>query len=466
MRRRHRRSLPRVLVPVALAVAATACAVEGLDRGGPAVGATTAAAAGEPVLAAARLPSAGARQAADEQLGLSLDGVLAAPPAGGWQSCAEVDDGGVTVYVRNGATGLLPASNLKLLTAQAALARLGADATFTTVAAAARPAARGVIDGPLYLVGGGDPLLSTDGYRASQHEWTESAEPVTRLAALADAVKAAGVTRVGGVTGDDSHFDAQRTVPTWSSSYLASGEVARVSALEVDGGTVVDGSRRVPASDPALSAAGALATLLRQRGITVAGPVRHAPAPAGAVTVAAVHSPPLPTVVGEMLRESDNLAAEMLTKAMGGGSWAAGIAAIHATLAAEGVPLAGVVQVDGSGLDRQDRVPCRTLAAILATGRLEPELPVAARCGTLVGRMVGQPGGQRVVAKTGSLSGVVALSGAVSPVTLPPQPCPPAGARAEPVTFTLLLNGTPTTALGEGVADRVADVVATYAGAA
>ena len=76
-----------------------------------------------------------------------------------------------------------------------------------------------------------------------------------------------------------------------------------------------------------------------------------------------------------------------------------------------------------------------TLAALVAGGRLEPEFPVAARCGTLVARLVGQPAGQRVVAKTGSLTGVVALSGAVSPAPLPPQPCPPAGATSGRVTY-------------------------------
>jgi D-alanyl-D-alanine carboxypeptidase/D-alanyl-D-alanine-endopeptidase (penicillin-binding protein 4) len=465
VRRRRRRSLPQVLLPLGLAAAATVCAVIGLDRPAPAAPAV-AAAPGQPVLSAARLPAAGAHLAADEQLGLSLDGVLGAPPAAGWQACAEVDDGGVAVYVHNGAAPLVPASNLKLLTADAALARLGAGATFTTSVAAASPPAKGVVDGPLYLVGGGDPLLATDGYRRSERAWTESAEPVTRLAALADAVKAAGVSRVGGVVGDDSRFDGERTVPSWQASYLADGEVGRVSALEVDGGTVVAGGRRVPAADPALSAASAFAALLRQRGIAVAGPVAHATAPKGAVTLAAVHSPPLTTVIGETLRESDNLAAEMLVKALGGGTWPGGVAAVHATLVAEGIPVQGVVQVDGSGLDRADRVPCASVAAVLATGRLEPELPVAARCGTLVGRMVGQPGAQRVIAKTGSLTGVVALSGAVSAAPLPPQPCPPAGASAEPVTFALLLNGTFTTAAGEGAADRVADVVATYAGAA
>jgi serine-type D-Ala-D-Ala carboxypeptidase/endopeptidase (penicillin-binding protein 4) len=465
VRRRHRSSLPRLAVPVALAIAAIACAVEGLDRPGPAL-VTASAAAGAPVLSAARLPSAAARLAADQRLGLSLDGVLGGAPAVGWQSCAQVDDGGVTVYARNGAAALVPASNLKLLTAEAALAKLGPAATFSTSAVAAQAPDKGVIAGPLYLVGGGDPLLATDGYRPSLRTWTESAEPITRLAALADAVKAAGVTRVDGVTGDDSRFDAQRTVPSWPGSYLSSGTVTRVGALEVDGGTVVAGGRRVPAADPALAAASAFASLLRQRGIAVTGGARHAAAPAGAVAVAAVQSPPLTTVIGETLRESDNLAAEMLVKGLGGGTWPNGIAAVHATLAAEGIPLDGVVQVDGSGLDRGARVPCRTVAAVLATGHLEPLLPVAARCGTLVGRMVGQPGAQRIVAKTGSLAGVVALSGAASAAPLPAQPCPPSGASAQPVTFVLLLNGTPSIAIGESVADRVADQVAIYAGGA
>jgi D-alanyl-D-alanine carboxypeptidase/D-alanyl-D-alanine-endopeptidase (penicillin-binding protein 4) len=169
-----------------------------------------------------------------------------------------------------------------------------------------------------------------------------------------------------------------------------------------------------------------------------------------------------------MLRESDNLAAEMLVKELGyrfggGGSWGAGTAVVHATLAAAGVPLDGVVQLDGSGLDRQDRVPCRTLAALVATGALEPSFPVAGRCGTLVGRMVGQPAAQRIVAKTGSLAGVSALSGAVGPAELPAQPCPPGGAAAETVTFSIVFNGLPSTSAGEAVEDRIADALASYA---
>jgi serine-type D-Ala-D-Ala carboxypeptidase/endopeptidase (penicillin-binding protein 4) len=381
----------------------------------------------------------------------------------------EVDDAGVPVYRHDAASPLIPASNLKLLTATAALDRLGPTSTFTTSAVAAGPARAGVVAGPLYLVGGGDPLLATDGYRATLHQWTESSEPITRLAALADAVAAAGVTRVtGGIVADDSRYDGTRTLASWAPSYLADGEIAPVGALIVDGGTVTVGRRRVPAPDPALSAGSAFKGLLTERGITVDGRVTRGTDPPGADRLAGIQSPPLATVVGEMLRESDNLAAEMLVKELGyrfggAGSWAAGTAVVHATLAAAGVPLDGVVQLDGSGLDRQDRVPCQTLAALVATGALEPSFPVAGRCGTLVGRMVGQPGAQRVVAKTGSLTGVSALSGAVGPAALPAQPCPPAGASAETVTFSVVFNGLTSTSAGEAVEDRIADALAAYA---
>ena len=415
------------------------------------------------------MPTVATRLAADVNLGAVVDGLLAAPAVAARPACVEVDDAGVPVYSRNASTALIPASNLKLLTATAALDRLGPASTFATEVAAAAPPRDGVVTGPLYLVGGGDALLATAGYRPSLREWTESREPITSLATLADAVAAAGVTRVtGGVRADDSRYDAARTVASWAPSYLATAQIAPVGALIVDGGTVASGGRRVAESDPAIGAATAFAGLLAERGIAVGAAVTRATAPAGAVRVASVQSPPVATVVGEMLRESDNLAAEMLVKELGyrfggAGSWAAGTAVVRSTLAAAGVPLDGVVQVDGSGLDRQDRVPCRTLAALVATGALEPEFPVAGRCGTLVGRMVGQPGDQRVVAKTGSLAGVSALSGAVGPAALAFQPCPPAGASAERVTFSIVFNGLPSTAAGEAVEDRIADALAGYA---
>jgi serine-type D-Ala-D-Ala carboxypeptidase/endopeptidase (penicillin-binding protein 4) len=89
-----------------------------------------------------------------------------------------------------------------------------------------------------------------------------------------------------------------------------------------------------------------------------------------------------------------------------------------------GLPTTGVRMVDCSGLSRLDRVPPRTLLAVLrlATGRL-PELqalvaglPVAGTSGTLSDRYRRPPaaaGAGVVRAKTGNLAGVDTLAGTV-----------------------------------------------------
>ena len=66
----------------------------------------------------------------------------------------------------------------------------------------------GVIDGDLFVVGGGDPLLQTTGDQPSQEDPNE---PYNDFAKLATAIKAAGITTIhGNVVGDESLFDTQR----------------------------------------------------------------------------------------------------------------------------------------------------------------------------------------------------------------------------------------------------------------
>ena len=83
-----------------------------------------------------------------------------------------------------------------------------------------------------------------------------------------------------------------------------------------------------------------------------------------------------------------------------------------------GVPLAGAVVYDGSGLSRQDRLDPDTLAAVLAPrgrpattpscARSSPACPVAGFTGSLDDRFAdADPQGRgRVRAKTGTLTGV------------------------------------------------------------
>jgi D-alanyl-D-alanine carboxypeptidase/D-alanyl-D-alanine-endopeptidase (penicillin-binding protein 4) len=143
-----------------------------------------------------------------------------------------------------------------------------------------------------------------------------------------------------------------------------------------------------------------------------------------------------------MVRESDNVSAEQLTKelgfdASGEGSTAAGVAVLRDVLASAGLPLEGVVLVDGSGLSRSNRLTCGVLAGLLGdvtTGSdLDASLAVAGRTGSLTERFLGTPLVGRLRAKTGSLNAVETLAGVVETDS----------GRA--LSFAYLLNGPGTT---------------------
>ncbi|HEV7525214.1 MAG TPA: D-alanyl-D-alanine carboxypeptidase, partial [Acidimicrobiia bacterium] len=107
------------------------------------------------------------------------------------RACVAVDSvGGSLVRIGSG-TALTPASTLKLLTATAAIDRLGPDRRFTT---------RAFTDGAdLVVVGGGDPLVATPEYIAFRHgEPRYQGAPFTPLTGLADAIVASGVHAISG----------------------------------------------------------------------------------------------------------------------------------------------------------------------------------------------------------------------------------------------------------------------------
>jgi D-alanyl-D-alanine carboxypeptidase/D-alanyl-D-alanine-endopeptidase (penicillin-binding protein 4) len=224
----------------------------------------------------------------------------------------------------------------------------------------------------------------------------------------------------GRVLGDGSRYDGIRYVPTWKPEYVAQGQSGPLAALAVNHGFTRLVPTPSPAPSPATHAADALAVLLKERGVRVAGSGEGV-APSGAVAVTGLESLPVGKIVDEMLQESDNTTAELLTKELGyrfggRGSTAAGTAVIRATLAtlAPGTSH-GVILHDGSGLDRADRATCSALTALLDTETARtsvlPSLPVAARSGTLAGRFIGTAAADRIRAKTGSLEDVAALSG-------------------------------------------------------
>lgn len=406
------------------------------------------------VLSVRRAPEVLSQTIADLHLEAALDSVIADPAAA--DSCLVVRQGDRTLYSRNPTRPLIPASNLKLLTATAALEALGPSTQFTTTAMADKPPSPdGTIAGPLYLIGGGDPLLETADYAAS---FKAQPQIHTAFEQLADSLVARGIKHIEGpVLGDESRLDTQRYVASWKPRYITDGEVGPLGALMVNDAFVQWKPKGVPAPQPAVHAAQVLTDLLKGRGVSIDGPPGQSRAPAGAATISELRSPSLTDVVAEMLKQSDNTTAELLTKEMGrragaGASTAAGVKAIRAKVAADGLPADQFAAVDGSGLDRSDRATCSLILGALARKpSLKDELPVAGKDGTLYDRFKASPAAGRLHAKTGSLDNVAALSGWVD------QP-----GSTPPLAFSFIANGFTKDAQGRALGDRLGDTLARY----
>jgi serine-type D-Ala-D-Ala carboxypeptidase/endopeptidase (penicillin-binding protein 4) len=307
----------------------------------------------------------------------------------------------------------MPASTLKLLTATAALEVLGPDHTFVT--RVVRPSRHAIT-----LVGGGDPFL------AGKQPTTGPASADASLQHLA-ALTARQLTQSGvnvvHLSYDASLFTGPQVDPYWPKTYIPEQVVSPISALWADQGVAPDGSHRV--ADPARAAAAEFATYLRHGGVRVAGPVAAHTAPVGARELAHVTSPPLATIVEQVLQISDNEGAEVLARQVGlavsgRGSFKGGVAGVRSTLLHLGIDLHGGRWYDGSGLSRRDRIDARTLIQVLqvASESAHPELravvtglPVAAFNGSLTYRFTGTSGRGWVRAKTGTLTGTSALAG-------------------------------------------------------
>lgn len=326
---------------------------------------------------------------------------------------------------------VIPASNQKLLIAAVALDVLGPDHTFVTELVGPPPV-DGVVPGSVYLVGGGDPVLRTADVPDPQRY---PAFNTTAIEPLVEQLLAAGITRIDGdVVGDGSRYDDEFRVPTWGEG-ITNYEAGPYDALLINDGMLYDRY----GLEPSRSAARVFLDIVLASGIQVTGTSSDGPRPADAVTLASVESAPLTEVLAELLHTSDNNTAEMLVKeigyvARGEGTRPAGLAVVQERLHRWGVPLEGHVVEDGSGLSRNNRSTCAALHAIVSAtpvaDQLGELLPVAGQEGTLTDQLVGTPAEGEMVAKTGTLTDVKALTG------LQPD------AAGDPVAFSVVLNGT------------------------
>lgn len=193
--------------------------------------------------------------------------------------------------------------------------------------------------------------------------------------------------------------------------------------------TVIQG-QSVSVEDPTRHAVNAMTAILREDNDTVteeASTLQNLKNPylyAKAHTVFTDSSSKLSDLVRHMNKESDNLYAECLFRTVakekgGQGSWTRGIEVMRRYLASIGIDTIPLQFTDGSGLSRMDYVTTdaivRLLRAMWNDSKLnEPfynSLPIAGVDGTFKNRLKGTPAEGNARGKSGSMTGVRALSG-------------------------------------------------------
>jgi D-alanyl-D-alanine carboxypeptidase/D-alanyl-D-alanine-endopeptidase (penicillin-binding protein 4) len=177
-------------------------------------------------------------------------------------------------------------------------------------------------------------------------------------------------------------------------------------------------------TQPDLWAGYNLRSFLQQRGIEVKGAVKTGVTPGNAKLVAEAEGKPIQDVLSDMNKFSNNYIAEMLTKNLAAaqnppGTIEKGMKVLREYMEKIGVPASQYELYNPSGLTRENKMTAQALWRVLndmrTQFRYQPEfvtsLPIAGVDGTLKKRMKGTSAERWVRAKTGFLTGVVALAG-------------------------------------------------------
>ncbi|GAA0798349.1 D-alanyl-D-alanine carboxypeptidase/D-alanyl-D-alanine endopeptidase [Spirilliplanes yamanashiensis] len=256
-----------------------------------------------------------------------------------------------------------------------------------------------------------------------------------------------------------------------SAETVGAGRTHGTNTIVVTGSVPLGGAATdaVSVENPTIYAATVFKAALAKHGVRVAKATQYKATPAAAKTVTTRTSPTLATLMTPFLKLSNNGHAEILLKTMGRkvsntGTWPAGLAAANAALAKLGVDTAVIRSVDGSGLSRRDWLTTGQIANLLVAAQSKvwfdgwyAALPIAGnpdriQGGTLRSRLTTGPAANNLRAKTGTLTGVNALSGYVTD----------AGGRR--LVFSMVVNNGLSNA--NGILDQVGDALARSGGPA
>ncbi len=424
---------------------------------------------------------------------------------------------GKILYEHNSRTLFHPASNMKLLTTAVALSRLGVNYRFKTILAldsAGVITSDSVLQGNLYVKGGGDPeleptdLLEMVDYLKSKpirriagdliaddsfldtvkfgQGWMWDDNPATYIPHLSALSLARNVTRLivtpGHQIGDTLHY---RFVPYSPEFGVQNTGVTCDTLVEYEltvdrdwtnqrNDFVISGSYPLGTGpkttwlnveNPTLFTVSVLYDLIKKAGIEIEGKYFRMAMPDSVDTLLIHRSAPLSQVVYNVNKVSDNLGAELILKTIGAelrgtpGSAQGGLSEIRSFLQEIGADSSTYRIVDGSGASHYDLVTADMLVEVLGhmyrNFKLQPEfvasLPIGGLDGTLRGRMKEGASFESLRAKTGTVSGVSTLSGYV------------ATADGEIMAFSMMIQnfvGSPSPY--RKLQDRIGDLLASF----
>ncbi|MEH1950137.1 MAG: D-alanyl-D-alanine carboxypeptidase/D-alanyl-D-alanine-endopeptidase [Nostoc sp.] len=429
-------------------------------------------------------PTTTTKSICSNQLGTAIDAVINRPlfSRGRWGILIQPLSTGTTLYSRDAQKYFTPASNLKLLTTAAALQELGANFRIRTSIYQNG-------NGVLRVVGRGDPSLSdTELQKLAQQLKQKGITQIQQLIADDSYIQGDIVNPTWqweDVQSSDgvpvSSFILNQNIFSFKLVPQAVGkslQVLWIDAGEAKQWRIINQSITVPQNQPSyvnvtrelsgtvLRIQGQLATnseeslidlpvvdpnyyfLRRFRTALVKEKINLGQTLVvnGGVNqqeIAFVESPPLAELLAETNLNSNNLYAEALLRALAvkktrlknQTSADVGLEVVKASLTKLGVDPANYILVDGSGLSRRNLVTPEAFVQTLRGMAKTPtayiyraSLPVAGKSGTLKGRFQDTPAEGIVQAKTGTLTGVVSLSGYMN------------APKYEPLVFSIIVN--------------------------
>ncbi len=393
------------------------------------------------------------------------------------------------LYNRDGDRLFIPASNVKLITTAVALRQLGTTTRLRT-SVYQLPSTGNLPN--LLVVGRGDPTLNVTGLQSiAQQIQQRSIKQVGQISfddgyfrgeqlnsnwEWGDLSTDYAPTINGLMIGQNSNplivSSQQIGMPltyTWKNPSLNSwqvdnqsltapvGQVGNVDAIAIFGRSTIRLTGKLaktatpiqidlPLASPAESFVSAFRQSLDRSGIRVNSTRLVSDQSIVNLTeIAAINSPPLTELIQETNQRSNNVYAEVLLRSIGRADPAyatsnqdtsnSGIAIIKRNLTQMGIDPQSYSLHDGSGLSRHNLISPATLVQVLTAMANTPvgqiyrdSLPIAGISGSLKNRMKGTLAQGIVHAKTGSMSGVVSLSGYINPPQSPP------------LVFSIILN--------------------------